>query len=142
MMDWLSNIWASLTLGKILLGVLILVVSFAFSTLVVSVIMVKIPANYFHSDYEHHFLTDKNPVLRWTVIIIKNLVGVLLILIGLIMAFPGVPGPGVLTILIGLILIDLPGKRKLEALIIKRPTILSAVSSLRARYNKEPLLLD
>lgn len=141
-MEWLTNIWESLTLGKILLGVLILVVSFAFSTLVVSIIMVKIPANYFHSEYEHHFLTDKHPLLRWTVIVIKNIVGVLLILIGLIMAFPGVPGPGVLTILIGLILIDLPGKRKFEALIIKRPTILSAVTSLRARYNKEPLLLD
>jgi hypothetical protein len=141
-MKWLINFWETLTLGKILLGVLILVVSFAFSTIVVSIIMVKIPANYFHSDYEHHFLTDRHPLLRWTVIIIKNIVGVLLILIGLIMAFPGVPGPGVLTILIGLILIDLPGKRKFEALIIKRPTILSAVSSLRTRYKKEPLLLD
>ena len=141
-MEWLANFWETLTLGKILLGVLILIVSFAVSTAIVSIIMVKIPANYFHSDYEHHFLTDKHPVLRWTVIIIKNIVGVLLILIGLVMAFPGVPGPGVLTILIGLIMVDLPGKRKLEAMIIKRPAIWSAVSHLRARYKKEPLLID
>jgi hypothetical protein len=141
-MDWLSQFWASLTWGQILLGVLFLIISFAVSTLVVSVIMVKIPANYFHSDYEHHFLTDKHPVLRWTVIVLKNIVGVILILVGIVMTFPGVPGPGVLTILIGLILIDLPGKRKVEALIINRPTILTAVNGLRARYDKDPLLLD
>lgn len=141
-MEWLSNFWAALTWSKVLLGALVLVISFAFSTMIVSIIMVKIPANYFHSDYEHHFLTDKHPVLRWTVIIIKNIIGVLLILIGLVMAFPGVPGPGVLTILIGLILIDLPGKRKLEALIIERPTILSAVNKLRTRYDKPPLVMD
>jgi hypothetical protein len=141
-MEWLSEFWASLTLGKILLGAALIVVSFAVSMFVISVVMVKIPANYFHSDYEHHFLTDKHFILRWTVIVIKNIVGVVLILLGLIMAFPGVPGPGVLTILIGLIMVDIPGKRRIEALIIKRPTILSAVNGLRLKYNKPTLLLD
>lgn len=119
-----------------------IIISFVISTVIISIVMVKIPENYFHSDYEHHFLTDKNVILRWTVIVIKNIAGVLLILIGLVMAFPGVPGPGVLTILIGLILADIPGKRKLESLIIKRPAILTAVNSLRTRYKKPPLLMD
>jgi len=141
-MEWLINFWETLTWGRILLGAVLIVVSFAVSTFIVSVIMVQIPANYFHSDYEHHFLTDKHPILRWTVIVIKNIVGVILILLGIVMMFPGVPGPGVLTVLIGLILIDLPGKRKVEALIINRPTILNAVNNLRTRYNKEPLLID
>jgi hypothetical protein len=38
------------------------------------------------------------------------------------------PGQGVLTILIGLIMIDIPGKRPIEAKIIQRPTILAAVN--------------
>jgi H+/Cl- antiporter ClcA len=141
-MEWLTQFWESLTWGRILLGAVLIVVSFVVSTFIVSVIMVKIPANYFHSDYEHHFLTDKHPILRWTVIVIKNIVGVILILLGIVMMFPGVPGPGVLTVLIGLILIDLPGKRKIEALIINRPAILNAVNNLRTRYHKEPLLID
>lgn len=141
-MEWLINFWDTLTWSRILLGAVLIVVSFAVVTFIVSLIMVQIPANYFHSDYEHHFLTDKNPILRWTVIIIKNIIGVILILLGIVMMFPGVPGPGVLTVLIGLILIDLPGKRKIEALIINRPTILNAVNNLRTRYNKEPLLID
>jgi len=44
--------------------------------------------------------------------------------------------------LIGLILMDIPGKRPLEARLIRRPAILSSVNKLRARYNKPPLLMD
>ena len=52
------------------------------------------------------------------------------------------PGQGVLTILIGLILMDIPGKRPLEAKLIKRPIILAAVNNCRAKYNKPPLVMD
>ena|SRR6185369_7670140 len=141
-MEWLSEFWASLTWVKIFIGIFLMVLSFVVSIAIVSFVMVKIPENYFHSDYEHHFLSEKHIVLRWTGIILKNIIGVFLILIGIVMTFPGVPGPGVLTILIGLIMIDLPGKRKAEAFIIKRPTILRAVNDLRARYKKPPFLLD
>jgi hypothetical protein len=41
-----------------------------------------------------------------------------------------------------LIMLDIPGKRPLEARIIKRPTILAAINDLRARYNKPPLVMD
>ena len=141
-MEWLSEFWASLTWVKILIGIVLMVLSFVVSIAIVSFVMVKIPENYFHSDYEHHFLSEKHIVLRWTGIVLKNIIGIFLILIGIVMTFPGVPGPGVLTILIGLIMIDIPGKRKAEALIIKRPTILTAVNNLRLRYKKPPLVLD
>ena len=52
------------------------------------------------------------------------------------------PGPGVPTILLGLIMMDIPGKRPLEARIIQRPMVLSAVNDLRAKYNKPPLIMD
>ena len=141
-MERLFKFWESLTWNYILLGVLILLVSFAISFLVIGIVMVKIPQNYFHSEYEHNFMNDRHPILRWTMIILKNIVGVILILLGILMAFPGVPGPGVLTILIGLIMIDIPGKRHLEAMIIKRPTILKAANDLRARYGKPSLSID
>lgn len=141
-MEWLYEFWASLTWVKILIGIVLMVLSFTVSIAIVSFVMVKIPENYFHSDYEHHFLSEKHIVLRWTGIVLKNIIGIFLILIGIVMTFPGVPGPGVLTILIGLIMIDIPGKRKAEALIIKRPTILTAVNNLRLRYKKPPLVLD
>jgi hypothetical protein len=141
-MDWLWQIWESLTLGKILIGVALIVISFVVSTLVISFVMIKIPANYFHSDFEHHLMSDRNMFLRWTVIVCKNILGIFLILLGIVLSLPGVPGPGVLTVLIGLILVDIPGKRRVESMIIKRPAILSAVNGLRSRYKKPPLLLD
>ena len=72
----------------------------------------------------------------------RNVFGVFLILLGILLSLPGVPGQGVLTILLGLIMVDIPGKRPLEARIIKRPAVLSAINSLRAKYNKPPLELD
>ena len=69
-------------------------------------------------------------------------VPVALILLGLAVSLPGIPGQGLLTILIGLMLIDFPGKHRLERTIISRPKILRTVNRLRARYDKRPLVLD
>lgn len=139
-MEWLSEYWASLTLSKILLGVVIFVVSFGFSTLAVAIVMVKIPENYFSSHYKKDFLPGAPWLMRWGAMIAKNIFGIFLIVLGIIMWIG--PGPGLLTILFGLTLLDIPGKRPLEAQIIKRPTVLSAVNSLRAKYNRPPLVMD
>jgi hypothetical protein len=75
-------------------------------------------------------------------VILKNLLGVFLILLGIMLSLPGVPGQGILTILLGVIMLDIPGKRPLEARLIKRPNVLSAVNRLRARFGKTPLVMD
>jgi len=141
-MDWLSEFWVSLSWSKLLLGVGVFLFSLAASTLAIAVVMVKIPANYFSSHYRQDFLPNSSWIVRWGAVIAKNVVGVLLILLGIVLSLPGVPGQGILTILLGLIMIDIPGKRPLEARIIKRPAILSTVNSLRARYDKPPLVMD
>ncbi len=141
-MDWLSEFWASLTWGRILLGAGLFVFSLVFSFLSIAVVMVKIPENYFSANYVHNFMHDKPWLVRWSAVIIKNALGFFLILLGIVLSLPGIPGQGILTILLGLILVDVPGKRPLEARIIKRPAILSAVNNLRARYKKSPLLMD
>ena len=74
--------------------------------------------------------------------IAKNVFGVFLILLGIVLSLPGVPGQGILTILLGLIMLDIPGKRPLESRIIGRPTVFNAVNSLRAKYNRPPLVVD
>jgi hypothetical protein len=141
-MEWLSDLWASLTVGRVAIGVALFLLSVSVSLLAAAVVMVKIPADYFRSDYEHHFLSDRHPVLRAVAIVTKNVIGAILIVVGLIMSIPAVPGPGLLTVFIGLILTDIPGKRALEAKFVRRPSILAAVNRLRSRYNKTPLVLD
>jgi hypothetical protein len=73
-------------------------------------------------------------------VIAKNIAGLLLVIAGIIMLVG--PGQGILTILIGLMLMDIPGKRPLEARLIKRPAILAAVNNFRAKYDKPPLIID
>jgi len=63
-------------------------------------------------------------------------------LLGIVLSMPGVPGQGILTILLGIIMLDIPGKRPLEAKIIQRPAVLSAANKLRLRWDKPPLILD
>jgi hypothetical protein len=142
MMDWFDSFWQSLTLTNILLGVGLFLFSLALSFAAIAVVMVKIPQNYFSSHYQQDFLPGSPWIVRWGAVILKNLLGVFLILLGIALSLPGVPGQGLLTILLGIIMLDIPGKRPLEARIIKRPNILSAINSLRSRFDKPPLILD
>jgi hypothetical protein len=141
-MNWLAEFWASLTWNQILLGVGLFTGSLLLSFLSIGVVMVKIPENYFSSHYQQDFLPGSSWYIRWGAVIAKNIFGVFLVLLGIILSLPGVPGQGFLTILLGLIMLDIPGKRPLEARIIKRPAILAAINDLRARYKKPPLVMD
>jgi hypothetical protein len=122
--------------------VVIFLVSLIISFLAIVIVIVKLPENYFSSHYQQDFMPDSPFWIRWGAIILKNLLGLFLILIGVILSLPGIPGQGLLTILLGLIMLDIPGKRPIEARIISRPSILGAINNLRARFNKSPLILD
>lgn len=140
MWEWLAEFWASLTWARVLFGAVLFVVSVSLSLVIVGIVMVKIPANYFSSDYQHDFLPNSSWLTRWGAVVGKNIAGLALVIAGIVMLVG--PGQGILTILIGLILMDIPGKRPLEARLIKRPVILAAVNNFRAKYNKPPLVLD
>ncbi len=142
MTEWLSNFYHSLTWSKIFVGVGLFLVSLALSTVAVAIVMVKIPPDYFSSTHKREFMTDKPFLVRWGAVIAKNLLGLFLIALGILLSLPGVPGQGFLTILLGLIMLDIPGKRPLEAKIISRPAVLNAINSLRTKYNKLPLIVD
>lgn len=141
-MQWLTDLWHSITWGQIGLGVGLFLGSLALSFGAIAIVMVKIPANYFSSHYVHDFMPGSPWLVRWGAVIAKNVFGVFLILLGVVLSLPGVPGQGILTILLGLIMLDIPGKRPIEARIIKRPAVLAAINNLRARYNKPPLEMD
>ncbi len=141
-MEWLSEFWLALTWSKVLLGVGVFLFSLGFSFLAIAIVMVKIPANYFSSHYQEDFMPNSSWLVRWGVVIIKNVFGIFLIILGILLSLPGVPGQGILTILLGLIMVDIPGKRPLEAKIIKRPNVLAAANKLRKKYNKPPLIMD
>ena len=76
----------------------------------------------------------------WAMLILKNLLGVILIIVGILMLV--LPGQGIITILVGLMLLNFPGKRKLVLNLIRRTGALGSINRLRARFGKPPLTLS
>ena len=130
-----------LTWRNVGLGVLVVAVTFVVATGIVSFVVVKLPATYFHPDHDREILKDKSPAVRWAGIIGKNLAGVILIVLGVAMSLPGIPGPGLVTILFGVMLVDFPGRRKLEHKIVSRPSVQKTINNLRKRFGKKPIKL-
>lgn len=110
--------------------------------MVVSVLLVRLPSNYFCHSRPRRFWTDRHPLIRWTGLVAKNLLGALAVVLGVILTLPGIPGPGLLMVLIGIMLLDFPRKREWERRLVSRPRILGTINQLRRRYGKPPLILD
>ena len=144
MIEWLTQRLASwhLTWHDVLLGLAISGATFVVSIAVVTFVLVRLPPNYFHSSHAREFLTEQHRAIRWTGIIVKNLIGLLLVFLGVIMSLPGVPGQGILTILLGIMLLDFPGKRGLELKLVSRPKVLQTINQVRRKFDKPPLVLD
>jgi len=136
--DWIIE---DLTWGGVFFGVSLVLVTFVGSLLAMSFLLVKLPATYFQDFHSRDVWVDRHPVLRLTARSGKNILGAILVVVGVILALPGVPGQGVLTILVGVMLLDLPGKRRLERRIVGRPRILRAINRLRKRFGSPPLVL-
>ena len=142
MVDWQKGLVGSLTLRGVLLGVLIFVVSFVVNLAIVSIILVRLPPTYFKESHSRGFGKDRSPVIRVLGIIGKNALGLVLVVLGVLLSVPGVPGQGLLTILLGIMLLDFPGKQRLEQKLVSRPTILKTINRLRHRFGKPPMVLD
>ena len=126
----------------VLLGLLLFLTFSAGGVAIVTAVLIRLPAAYFSEHRPNEFWINAHPVLRWTGLIMKNIIGVTVVAIGLVLSLPGVPGPGLLTILLGIMLMDFPGKRRLERWLIRRPKVLAAVNHLRQQHGKAPFVLD
>jgi hypothetical protein len=142
MLDFVSDAILGLTWFSILIGIILFLITFSLSLGIVSLILIKLPADYFRSDYDRRFWTERHHALRITAVVGKNVLGVLLIVLGIIMSLPGVPGQGLLTVLLGVMLVDFPGKNRLEQKLLHRPAIRNSINKLRNRFGKPPLQLD
>jgi uncharacterized membrane protein len=141
-MESLSQFVSSMTLRGVAIGVGIFLVTFFANLALVSFILVKIPPDYFKESNHSTFLKNQSPVVRVLAIIGKNLLGVVLVFVGILLSLPGVPGQGVLTILLGIMLLDFPGRRRFERWIVGWPKVFNGVNKLRQRFDKPPLVLD
>ena len=108
------------------------------STLVVlPIIVARLPVDYFTRDEDHPGGHTPAITLRLLGLIGKNLLGLVLLLAGVAMLV--LPGQGILTILIGLMLMNFPGKRTLERRLVQQPSVWQAMNWIRARAHRPPL---
>ena len=126
---------------ELALAATLFVVTFVASLVIVGSLLAWLPATFFLDHHDRNLWVDHHPVVRWTGHFFKNLLGLGLSVFGLLLSVPGVPGQGLLTILIGLILLDIPGKRRWERKLVSRPRILRLANRLRARVGNPPLVL-
>jgi hypothetical protein len=115
-------------------------VSFVGSLIAIPWILIRLPHDYFDERYPRTWLRDHHPILRFATHVLKNAAGVIFILGGLAMLV--LPGQGLLTIVIGLSLVDFPAKRVLERRLLSRPMVLQAINRLRQRFDRPPLRFE
>lgn len=127
--DWL---WMILTLVSIL--------TFVGSLVVLRMLIIRMPADYFAGREPHNPWADSHPAIRMTALVAKNLLGAVLVAFGLVMLFT--PGQGILSILMGLSLLNVPGKRALERRIVGNPVVLRTLNGIRARAGRPPLTIE
>ena len=105
------------------------------------IVIVSVPADQFTRMPSLDSWWRKHSIVRWTGLFLKNALGLLVLPMGIVMALPLVPGPGLVFVLIGLSLLDFPGKRRLERLLLERRAVLRFLNDMRARFDKPPLLV-
>jgi Putative transmembrane protein (PGPGW) len=126
----------------LLLAFALSVIATVGGVVVVGIVLVKLPAGYFGaSAVRRALLPDTHPLVQWTAAFLKNLLGAALVVLGLVMSVPGIPGPGIITILLGLMLLDFADKRRWAKWVISRPPILRVVNGLRRKCGKPPFVM-
>ncbi|MCK9505951.1 MAG: hypothetical protein M0Q95_17450 [Porticoccaceae bacterium] len=113
------------------------------ATLIISLmtlpwLVAKIPADYFNHDRRTPTgWKTQHPLLRAVLLIMKNLLGYVLLVGGVLMLF--IPGQGILTMAMGLLLMDYPGKYQLERRIVAIPAVFRGLNWLRTQRGVKPL---
>ena len=115
------------------------IVFFVGSLIAIPFILVRLPTDFFDIRVPRPWMEDHHPVLRVMGHLVKNLVGAIFLFAGFLMLF--LPGQGILTMLIGISMLDLPGKRKVEAKLIGQPAVLNAINGMREKFGKPPLII-
>lgn len=139
-MDWLLSTVQQYVSAETLVALTILsIVFFVGSLIAIPFILVRLPTDFFDIRVPRPWMEDHHPVLRVLGHLVKNVVGAIFLFVGFLMLF--LPGQGILTMLIGISMLDFPGKRKLEAKLIGQPAVLNTINGMREKFGKPPLTI-
>jgi len=119
--------WASAASVAMLVGSLVLLAAF----------VARMPSDYFASPEPRPSpWSNRHPALHALMRVIRNAAGLVLLVSGVAMLV--LPGQGLLTILMAVILLEFPGKRRLELRLVRQPQIMTGLNWVRERLGREP----
>jgi hypothetical protein len=108
---------------------------FIASLITMPLLIIRLPVDYFKSLPIREWPT-RHPVVHIGIVVLKNVIGLVLLLSGVAMLV--LPGQGLLTILIGIVLIDFPRKRNFELWLIRHRPLLRAANWIRQKNHQPP----
>jgi hypothetical protein len=123
-----------------LIGIVIFIVSFVATTAGTVWFVVRLPADYFVQNGQRRS-RNRASISHWPRFVLRNLLAVALVALGILLMLPGVPGQGLLTVLLGIMLSDFPGKVRLERKIVSYPKVRDTLNRLRQRFGRPPLVM-
>jgi purine-cytosine permease-like protein len=116
------------------------VLMFVVTLVIFPLVIIYLPEDYFvrdRRDPAHQI--RRHPAVWLSLIVLKNIFGAALILAGIAMLV--LPGQGLLTILIGITLVNFPGKYTFERRIVSRPSVARTLNRIRESAGRARLEL-
>lgn len=100
-------------------------------------VVTRLPRDYFvRPERVAWRASSGEPVFALVMQVLKNLLGLLLVVLGIVLLVT--PGQGLLTLFIGLMLMNFPGKYRLERWLVLRPGVLNGLNWLRRKRGSPP----
>jgi len=110
---------------------------FVVTLLAVILVIIHIPEDYFVRDHRPDEPITRHWFVHGSLVVLKNVAGVVFILVGLVLLV--LPGQGLLLILVGLMLTNFPHKYEMEQRIVSRRPIKRILNWVRRRARRPPL---
>jgi len=107
------------------------VAMFVGSLFAVPWVIARAPEDYFSRDDKAHRQSSSLSMK-----VLKNLAGLVLAGAGVLMLI--LPGQGIVTLIVGLALLDVPGKHALLVRMAKRPSVMRGLNYVRKKRGREP----
>lgn len=112
------------------------IATFFLSLLVIPLIIGYLPSDYFLKLKQREHSRQNLTINSLLILVLRNILGTILLFAGIAMLF--LPGQGLLTILLAILVMTIPGKKHLVLRLVSQPTIQKSLNWVRSKNKKTP----
>ncbi len=127
--------WTQLLAELVIWGTALSLVTLLIALVAVPWVVCRLPQDYF-SRPRRHSLRDRSGPGYLALVVLRNLLGAVLVILGVAMLLT--PGQGMVTLLTGLLIMNFPGKYRLERALVSREGVAKTLNWLRRRRGLPP----